>query len=310
MIRKAMFAAALMLAPTFAFAQAPAASADAARAAQAAADAAWPRTGPTPPLPVAETLPKMFKIILIGDSTMQSNSGWGGAFCAYHVTSSVACVNLAKGGRSTSNYRAERSWEVAQYEMKSGGFTETYVLVQFGHNDQPGKAGRSTDIVTEYPANLRRYVEEIRASGAKPVLVTPIVRRQFENGKLVNDLEPWAEVTRQIAADMKVPLVDLNRTSFDTVQAMGAVEATRLAQKPPSDQVVAAARTGTTIAGSTGAAPMIPVPQDAASVEPQGDPKLAFDYTHLGKEGAEFFAAQVTTELARAVPELRRSLIK
>jgi lysophospholipase L1-like esterase len=308
MIRKALFAAAILLAPTLAFAQTPAA--DAARAAQAAADAAWPKTGPTPPLPVAETLPKMFKVILIGDSTMQTNSGWGGAFCAYHVNFSITCVNMAKGGRSTSNYRAERSWEVAQYEMKSGGFADTYVLIQFGHNDQPGKAGRSTDIVTEYPANLRRYVEEIRAAGAKPVLVTPIVRRQFENGKLVNDLEPWAEATRKIAAEMKVPLVDLNRASFDAVQAMGAAESTRFAQKPPSAQVLAAARTGTTIAGSTGAAPMVPVPQDAASVEPQGDPKLSFDYTHLGKEGAEFFAVQVTTELARVVPELRRGLIK
>jgi lysophospholipase L1-like esterase len=300
MIRKILFAAVLILAPTFACAQTPAAE----------ADAAWPRTGPTPPLPVAATLPKMVKIILVGDSTMQTNSGWGGAFCAFHVTSSVSCVNMAKGGRSTSNYRAERSWEVAQYEMKSGGFADTYVLVQFGHNDQPGKAGRSTDIVTEYPANMRRYVEEIRPAGARPVLVTPIVRRQFENGKLVNDLAPWAEATRRIAAEMNVPLVDLNRTSFDAVQAMGAAEATRLAQTPPSAQVLAAAKTGTTIPGSTGAAPRIPVAQDDASVEPQGDPKLSFDYTHLGKAGAEVFAAQVTTELARAVPELRRSLIR
>lgn len=308
MIRNAMIAAALMLAPAAALAQTP--EADAARAAQAAADAAWPKIGPTPPLPMAETLPKMFKVILVGDSTMQTNSGWGGAFCAYHVNFSITCVNMAKGGRSTSNYRAERSWEVAQYEMKTGGFADTYVLIQFGHNDQPGKAGRSTDIVTEFPANLRRYVEEVRAAGAKPVLVTPIVRRQFENGKLVNDLEPWAQATRKIAAEMNVPLVDLNRTSFEAVQAMGPVASTRLAQKPPSEQVLAAARGGTTIASSTGAAPLVPVPQDAASVEPQGDPKLAFDYTHLGKDGAELFAAQVAAELARVVPELRRSLIK
>lgn len=104
MIRKALFAAAILLAPAIASAQTP--EADAARAAQAAADAAWPKTGPTPPLPVAETLPKMFKVILIGDSTMQPNSGWGGAFCAYHVNFSITCVNMAKGGRSTSNYRA------------------------------------------------------------------------------------------------------------------------------------------------------------------------------------------------------------
>ena len=30
-----------------------------------------------------------YKIILVGDSTMAPHSGWGGAFCAHHVKSSV-----------------------------------------------------------------------------------------------------------------------------------------------------------------------------------------------------------------------------
>ena len=53
----------------------------------------------------------------------------------------------------------------------------TYVLIQFGHNDQPGKAERTTDLATEFPANLARYVDEVRAAGAMPVLVTPLTRR-------------------------------------------------------------------------------------------------------------------------------------
>lgn len=32
----------------------------------------------------------LYKIILVGDSTMAPHSGWGGAFCAHHVKSSVA----------------------------------------------------------------------------------------------------------------------------------------------------------------------------------------------------------------------------
>ena len=95
------------------------------------------------------------KIVLVGDSTTAVVGGWGPSFCGYHLTSFVACVNLARGGRSTFNYRAEGSWDIALAEMKSGGFSKTYVLIQFGHNDQPGKPGRSTDLATEFPQNLR-----------------------------------------------------------------------------------------------------------------------------------------------------------
>jgi len=254
------------------------------------------------------------KIILVGDSTTAVVGGWGPSFCAQHLTSFVACVNLARGGRSSFNYRAEGSWDIALAEMKSGGFSSTYVLIQFGHNDQPGKPGRSSDLETEFPQNLRRYVEEVRAAGAIPVLVTPLTRRGFRDGILENDLGPWAEATRKVAAEMNVPLVDLYARSQEVVQAMGPVEAMRFAQKPPSDQVLAAGKTGTTIAGSTGVTPPpAGIPLTEAQIrdrtEPMGQARLSFDYTHLGREGADFFAVMVTQELARAVPELRKDLI-
>jgi lysophospholipase L1-like esterase len=94
----------------------------------------------------------------VGDSTTAVIGGWGPSFCAKHVTSFIACVNLARGGRSSGNYRAEGSWDLALAEMSTPGFVRTYVLIQFGHNDQPGKPGRSTDLATEFPANLRHYV--------------------------------------------------------------------------------------------------------------------------------------------------------
>ncbi|HXC54767.1 MAG TPA: rhamnogalacturonan acetylesterase [Rhizomicrobium sp.] len=262
---------------------------------------------------VATAPPPLTKIVLVGDSTVQVGSGWGGSFCAFHVTTQVACINLAKGGRSSGSYRAERFWDIAVAEMKSGGYAATYVLIQFGHNDQPGKAGRSTDLATQYPVNLKHYVDEARAAGAIPVLVTPLTRRQFVGGRLDRDLDPWAAAMRKVAADLNVPLLDLNADSEATVQAMGAEAALRLSQAPPSPQVAAAARTGTTIDSKTGVTPTQPrVLTDAqvnAMAEPLGDPKLAFDYTHLGREGADYFAKIVTSELARAVPALRRSLL-
>ena len=250
------------------------------------------------------------KIVLVGDSTMAVQSGWGPSFCTKRVTSFIACLNLARGGRSSGSYRSEGSWDIALSEMKRRPYAQSYVLIQFGHNDQPGKPGRSTDLVTEFPAALRNYVAEARAAGAVPVLVTPLTRRQFKNGRLIDDLAPWAETTRRIAAEMRVPLVDLHARSTAAVQAMGASAATRLAQRPPSEAVLKAAATGTTIAASTGlpAAAVSPAKLNAA-IEPMGQAKLAFDYTHLGPEGADFFSAIVVDELARAVPALRRNLV-
>ncbi|NBW08482.1 MAG: rhamnogalacturonan acetylesterase [Caulobacteraceae bacterium] len=293
-----------------------ASTAPAAFAQTAAAPAATPAPEPARPI-------RASKIILVGDSTTQGGSGWGGRFCSDHVVSFVACINLARGGRSTSNYRAEGSWDIALAEMgsttpsESRAYVDTWVLIQFGHNDQPGKPGRSTDLATEFPQNLRRYIAETRERGAIPVLVTPLTRRQFVDGKLDNDLEPWAAAVRAVAAETHTPLLDLNADSSAAVQAMGPSLAAGFAQSPPSPVVAAALLTGTTVPANTGA----PVPpattpaaapapaQNNAAVEPMGDAKLSFDYTHLGPTGAAFFAAMVTRELAIAVPALRRSLI-
>ena len=154
-----------------------------------------PLKTPEVPVPVSDAAaranrPKISvkKIILVGDSTMQVNSGWGGAFCARHVASTVTCVDLGRGGRSTLSYRAEGSWDIALAEAKTPGYGEVYILIQFGHNDQPGKPGNSTDLETEFGQNLTRFVEEARAAGAIPVLVTPLTRRSFVGGSAADDI--------------------------------------------------------------------------------------------------------------------------
>jgi lysophospholipase L1-like esterase len=266
--------------------------------------------------PTAEPAPPKFKaikIVLVGDSTTAVLGGWGPSFCGWHVTSFAACINLARGGRSSGNYRTEGSWALAMDEIKSGGFTDTYVLIQFGHNDQPGKPGRSTDLATEFPANMKRYVEEVRSAGGKPILVTPLTRRQFKDGKLLDDLGPWADAVRKVAVETQTPVVDLHARSQAAVQAMGPVEAMKFAQRPPPPEVVeAAGKTGTTISAAppASATPSAsPAVQNNAAVEPMGQAKLSFDYTHLGIVGADYFSAIVTDELSKSVPGLRRYLI-
>jgi lysophospholipase L1-like esterase len=267
------------------------------------------QTRPADP-PVVPIKPS--KIILVGDSTIQPQSGWGGSFCGQRIVSLMACLNLARGGRSTKSYRAEGSWAVAQGEMKTPGYQHIWVLIQFGHNDQPGKPGRSTDLATEFPANLRRYVTETRAAGAIPILVTPLTRRQFSGGKLIRDLDPWCEAVRKVAAEMNVPLVDLNARSAAVIEAMGPAMATHYAETMPTPDVMAAALTGTTSDSdpSRPTPPPPPIPP-AAPGAPAYTARVTplFDYTHLDRDGADLFAGIVAGELAVKVPEMRPLLV-
>ncbi len=229
---------------------------------------------------IAATLPPI-RVILVGDSTMQTRSGYGDALCA-HFPPQVTCINLAKGGRSSASFRAEGRWDQVQQMLRDGTpFAATYVLVQFGHNDQPGKPGRSTDLVTQFPANMARYAVEARELGGVPVLVTPLTRRSFRGAWLHDDLAPWADATRKAAAREHAVLLDLNADSGAAVQAMGQAEADTLAMAPPPPETVAT---------------------DPTMVERAGAAKSIFDRTHLGAKGAAYFANMVAGELARALP--------
>lgn len=225
------------------------------------------------------------RVILVGDSTMASKSGYGDALCA-RFTPQVSCVNLARGGRSSKSFRAEGRWDEVERLLKDGAsFRATYVLVQFGHNDQPGKPPRSTDLVTEFPANMARYAQEVKALGGVPVLVTPLTRRSFKGSYLKDDLAPWATVTRRMARQEGAVLLDLNADSAAAVQAMGQQEADTLAMAPPPS-----------------AAPAAP---DANKAEVAGAARSAFDRTHLGAKGADLFARMVEREMVQAIPATR-----
>lgn len=57
-------------------------------------------------------------------------------------------MNLARGRRSSGSYGVEGSWDIALSEMRTSGYQNIWVLIQFGHNDQPGKPGRFTNLAT------------------------------------------------------------------------------------------------------------------------------------------------------------------
>lgn len=246
--------------------------------------------------PVPREFPKAIepsKIILVGDSTTAVIGGWGPSFCAYHVTSFAACVDLARGGRSSRTYVQEKSWDLALNEAKVPGYRNVWVLIQFGHNDQPGNS-RSTELAEEFPGYIRRYVDDARAAGATPVLVTPLVRRTFQDGRLVNDLEPWAQKVRQVAKETGAALIDLNALSAAATVAMGKPQSERFAQLP---------RSTVASAGAPARA------QTEVNVKPTASVRLSYDDTHLGEEGADYIAAMMARALADTLPDMRPVLV-
>ena len=157
------------------------------------------------------------KIVLVGDSTVNDRTGWGLGFKEFLDPAKAECVNVAMGGRSSMSFMREGRWTNA-LALKGD-----YYLIQFGHNNQPGKPGRSTDMPT-FIANMTQYVDDALAIGAKPVLVTPLTRRQWdaENpGKIKSTLEPYAAEVRRIAAEKKIPLVDLHTRSIEYCETLG-----------------------------------------------------------------------------------------
>jgi lysophospholipase L1-like esterase len=157
------------------------------------------------------------KIVLVGDSTVNDEGGWGPGFRAA-LGPGYDVVNLAKNGRSSKSFRDEGLWAPALTAKAD------YILIQFGHNDVPGKgADRETDAATTYRANLERYIDEARAAGAKPILVTSIVRRNFtSDGKVKPDsLVPYVEATRAVAAEKGVPVMEMYERTLKQAEALG-----------------------------------------------------------------------------------------
>jgi unsaturated rhamnogalacturonyl hydrolase len=147
--------------------------------------------------------PRTTRIALVGDSTVTEKSGWGLGFKA-QVDDDAAVINLARGGRSSKSFRTEGHWDDVLRRRP------THVLLQFGHNDEPGKGlERETDLPT-FRANMGRYVDDARAIGAQPILVTSLARRYDDP-----HLGHYAQATRDVAREKNAPLVDLHVLQFD-----------------------------------------------------------------------------------------------
>jgi lysophospholipase L1-like esterase len=181
--------------------------------------------------------PRPLTVFLIGDSTVKNGSGrgadglWGwGIFLGDYLDPAKAAVqNRALGGRSSRTYLIEGLWAKVLTDLKPGDV----VLIQFGHNDggplDTGRARASLkgvgdetkDVVPEttrkaetvhtYGWYLRKYVEDTRAKGAIPIILSPVPQNMWNDQGKVNraskDYGGWAA---EVANAEGVRFVDLN----------------------------------------------------------------------------------------------------
>lgn len=165
-------------------------------------------------------------IHLAGDSTVTdqtverpcepetSYAGWGQMF-PYYLDSGIAVANHAYSGLSTETFRQKGYYSIVEGCRKAGD----YMFLQFGHNDQKQRHLRARE---GYRDNLLRYIEESRAAGLYPVLVTPLARNTWRADGSYNDLlEENAAACAELGTERQVPVLDLHARSMDYIVAKG-----------------------------------------------------------------------------------------
>lgn len=209
------------------------------------------------------------RIVLVGDSTVATGGGWGPGFCAV-MSPNVTCIDDALNGRSSKSFIDQGAWKKALAEHGD------YYLIQFGHNDQKTDAALHTDAEGSFKDYLQRYISDVQAIGAVPVLVTSLSRRTFKDGKIVEDL---------------ITVLELNALSTAMLNRMTQEEADKFNRgldSAPGNRVATASDDAVHVTASG-------VDRPAAN---------AVDRTHLNPNGQKVFGRIVADQLARTLVEL------
>lgn len=279
----------------------------------------------------AFTTEKTITIFMIGDSTMANKSlegnnqerGWGHVLGGF-FSEDIVVDNHAVNGRSSKSFIDEGRWEVVLNKMKPGD----YVFIQFGHNDEKPKPDRHTDPGTTFDANLKRFVEEARAKGGIPVLFNSIVRRNFrvnenavtdddfrkdkleeakEGEVLIDTHGEYLNSPRNVAKELNVPFVDMNKLTHDLVQGMGAEASKKLFMWMPEGVYAACpkGRQDNTHLNVYGARSIAKITVEAIAKEvPALAPYVRYYDFVVAKDGSgDFFTIQ---EAINAVPDFRK----
>ncbi|MEO6102256.1 MAG: cupin domain-containing protein [Pseudoxanthomonas sp.] len=174
-------------------------------------------------LPAAAAEPAR-RVFIAGDSTASAygperapRTGWGQALPSF-LDRTWEVRNHAQSGRSSRSF-IEQGWlDGIAKDLRKGDV----MLIQFGHNDEKLEdPTRYNEPLQAYPQWLMRYVSLARERGATPILVTPLARRKFDHGQLLDTHGLYSQSVRKLAAKEQVGLIDLNASSTDWLRALG-----------------------------------------------------------------------------------------
>ena len=213
--------------------------------AQEAPPATPPQTSVPHNAPLNPALPTVF---IVGDSTARNSAdlGWGDHFAQFFDTSRINVANRAIAGRSARSYIDESHWATTLAEMKSGD----YLLLQMGHNDGGDLGGAKPrgdlkgigddtqdvaqttgpyagriETIHTFGWYLRKMVDEAKAKGVHPILLTPTIRNIWAtdpDGKqhIEHDMG-YNDWVRQVAAQENIPVLELGNIEANRLEALG-----------------------------------------------------------------------------------------
>lgn len=192
-------------------------------------------------------------LFLVGNSTMRTgtkgngdNGQWGWGFFAhnYFDESKITVENQALGGTSSRTF-----YRYLWPDVKKGIRPGDYVIIELGHNDNgPFDSGRcratirgisdtdslvvtlkegphagEQETVYSYGEYMRRFVNETRALGAHPILMSLTPRHAYDvtdPSHIVRVNQTFGLWAKQVAEELNVPFVDLNEISAVKYDAM------------------------------------------------------------------------------------------
>jgi rhamnogalacturonan acetylesterase len=188
-----------------------------------------------------KALPTLF---IIGDSTVKTptngQQGWGDPIAAFFDQRRIKVENRARGGRSSRTFQTEGLWDQILSELKAGDF----VLMQFGHNDggainDTSRArgsikgtGEETEeidnlltkkheVVHTYGWYLRKYINDTKQKGAIPIVLSPIPRNIWKDGKVVRASGDYGKWAAAVAKSEGAFFIDLNELIAKRYEAEG-----------------------------------------------------------------------------------------
>lgn len=173
---------------------------------------------------IIERAENITTLFLCGNSTVvdQDNEPWAswGQMMPRFFTDSVCIANYAESGESANTFIAAGRLKKALTQMKPGD----YIFMEFGHNDQKQR-GPGKGAFYSFMTSLKTFVDEARARGVHPVLITPTQRRSFDAaGKIQDTHLDFPDAMRWLAEKENIPLIDLHALTRILYEAMGVEE--------------------------------------------------------------------------------------